>query len=1183
MAKQQGFSDEEIKRMKKLLRQSNSGKSKGKKFSDDFFEAGEFGEISKEKAMKARAEGAGIFKALGVYAETLKKERTVRTGLKTMKGDLLRRAGYPTLGFLTEVLFDQKASIEEREDLAKQLGYKLKKKDAEKKKDKEGKEQEEDKLKGRYKISPDSVEKAQSLIQTIHQDISEIKERISPKKITAKSGDQSKELIYNPLTGDFFYASNLEKMSDDSKLKKSAIKKIAYELNKVRVEEEKKKKFVDPKELDPFAQSKNPLTILRNEMNEKFDEVFKLLKKKGKGGGDSLTQDLLEALLGGASGGVLANVLKAAIPAALTFIGRASLIGLFTAALAAAINKSNTYSRETSEKAQENIFDNVDLNDPEAVKQERERYANLEITKLGTGVSDMTQEDITAEREKAKKQFDVLLNAERERRKQVADERAKTARENQNPVMVAQQTAPVLARSNFEAVESVNQLEKDLRPEEQAEFKKVLDDTWRVWTGSLDSSVLNGDIKVGGKEVSRSYVSMKILEDMGLTKATNDVDGAPRERNVRPERLLPQTERGKRRRELWGKAYNEYKEMSEKERAQPGTLQRGTYLPSWQPSEAQGVTGTPVDAAPVSTAQAPPPPTPRPADGTGSVYRAPEGYTPPPGPGDMGPLNRLPVPTGTGSLGRPLPAAEKAETVQYRTAGNERVQSIEVPGITYRQLIRKAAEDTGVDEGFMLAMAKSESSMDPGAIAYKRDPVTKKILLDENNNPIPVGTARGLYQITKPSWEGEGGNPGISGLLKSSGFGNLSERDRTDPVANVYGAALLAREHAQKLKAKNIEPTVANLYTMHVLGEGLGIKLLSSPEKEKVAQPRGKPPIERDITVDKVLPNEVINDNPGLFLEGDKPITVAQAKQKLGAKTAMAPVYRELAKSDEWLTSDKLAPSSFNVNPDTTQAASDKLAVNPVATSERMRTRSPYSDQNMQTTNQQSILNQPTTNQQSTQNQSTNQQSTLTQPTTNLQSTQNQPQTTNQQLTQSVTNQQLTQNQPQTNNQRSTQDQSVTNQQSTLNQPQTTNLTLNQPTTNQPTTNQQLTQNRSTNRQSTLTLTQPQTTNLTLNQPTTQQSTLNQPQTAYYVPESRSGDLLDGGSREVAQENQRVASILAPVVINNQSRQSPSFLRNSMMGSPTNNGQIRNDDNTFLRSMARDFNHPTSYTVGNVV
>jgi len=129
-----------------------------------------------------------------------------------------------------------------------------------------------------------------------------------------------------------------------------------------------------------------------------------------------------------------------------------------------------------------------------------------------------------------------------------------------------------------------------------------------------------------------------------------------------------------------------------------------------------------------------------------------------------------------------------------------------------RAAIARASQATGVDFSYLLAQAKLESGLNPGARA-------------------PTSSAAGLYQFTRSTWlrtldrhGAEHGLDGAAGAIESGRVADPSTRSqllalRYDPDASAMMAAELASDNRAELSgALGREPDAAELYMGHFLG-----------------------------------------------------------------------------------------------------------------------------------------------------------------------------------------------------------------------------------------------------------------------------------------------------------------------------------------------------------------------------
>jgi hypothetical protein len=159
---------------------------------------------------------------------------------------------------------------------------------------------------------------------------------------------------------------------------------------------------------------------------------------------------------------------------------------------------------------------------------------------------------------------------------------------------------------------------------------------------------------------------------------------------------------------------------------------------------------------------------------------------------------------------------------QQAQSGSTAVRSAPVRGAPVRAAIARAAQATGVDFNYLLAQAKLESSLNPGAKAG-------------------TSSAAGLYQFTSGTWlstlDRHGAEHGLGWAGEAIAGGRIADPAmRAQIMALRYDAdasALMAGELASDNRAElatalGREPDAAELYLGHFLGVGGATTFLSA-------------------------------------------------------------------------------------------------------------------------------------------------------------------------------------------------------------------------------------------------------------------------------------------------------------------------------------------------------------------
>ena len=178
------------------------------------------------------------------------------------------------------------------------------------------------------------------------------------------------------------------------------------------------------------------------------------------------------------------------------------------------------------------------------------------------------------------------------------------------------------------------------------------------------------------------------------------------------------------------------------------------------------------------------------------------------------------------------------------------------------QAVRKAADLTGVDFGFLMRTAKRESGFD-------------------NTAHAPTSSAAGLFQFTEQTWlatlkrhgsahgyaryaeliqEGPDGR-----FVVTSREGRQAVMDlRYDPHASAVMAGELASDHAAYLRGRTgRDPTGGELYAAHFLGPQGSAKLIETVERAPA-------------TPAAALFPDAASANRGVFFQGGHPLSASQ-------------------------------------------------------------------------------------------------------------------------------------------------------------------------------------------------------------------------------------------------------------------------------------------------------------------
>jgi len=186
-----------------------------------------------------------------------------------------------------------------------------------------------------------------------------------------------------------------------------------------------------------------------------------------------------------------------------------------------------------------------------------------------------------------------------------------------------------------------------------------------------------------------------------------------------------------------------------------------------------------------------------------------------------------------------------------------------------RDAIAQAASRTGVDFGYLLAQAKSESGLDPAAQAS-------------------TSSAAGLYQFIDQSWLGvvkqHGAEHGLGWaaerISRSGGRWHVDGEARAavfalrkDPTAAALMAGASAADNADGLQAAlGRRPSGTDLYFAHFLGVAGARKFLRAAD----ATP--------DASAAALFPREAAANTGIFYAKGGAPRSLAQVYQLMGRK-----------------------------------------------------------------------------------------------------------------------------------------------------------------------------------------------------------------------------------------------------------------------------------------------------------
>ena len=203
------------------------------------------------------------------------------------------------------------------------------------------------------------------------------------------------------------------------------------------------------------------------------------------------------------------------------------------------------------------------------------------------------------------------------------------------------------------------------------------------------------------------------------------------------------------------------------------------------------------------------------------------------------------------------------------------------PANPFADMIRSAADATGVNFNYLFQQAKVESGFNPTAQA-------------------PTSSARGLFQFTKDTWlkvvEQHGEEAGLTREASSlrSGMTTPDDRQRildlrNNPEISTRMAAHFAVDNARALEAQGVQVKGAtDLYLAHFLGSGGAAKFLNGLRENPNAPAAS------------ILP-AAANANKSIFYSNGAPVSLAaiyeRFDQKFSNTAPVSPTARQIAQT----------------------------------------------------------------------------------------------------------------------------------------------------------------------------------------------------------------------------------------------------------------------------------------------
>ena len=166
--------------------------------------------------------------------------------------------------------------------------------------------------------------------------------------------------------------------------------------------------------------------------------------------------------------------------------------------------------------------------------------------------------------------------------------------------------------------------------------------------------------------------------------------------------------------------------------------------------------------------------------------------------------------------------------------------------------IKRASDMTGVDFGYLMAMAEKESSFNPNAKAK-------------------TSSAKGLFQFTDDTWEG---------VRKKYPQYGIGPNDQFDPEKNALMAALLTKENQKALQRVGVSnPTPTDLYLAHFAGASGAAKLIKAPDNALAKDVMSAKAVQanRSIVFDKSGQPKTVAEVTGKFSSFIAPRAIAYA------------------------------------------------------------------------------------------------------------------------------------------------------------------------------------------------------------------------------------------------------------------------------------------------------------------